>query len=88
MSSEAIDPWHPHTIQREHEDRLRQVRRWIIAETEDGFEVHEWTSDSVFPAVIYPVKESAAARVLQLLDIKHAIVPQAYPEQICIGRIS
>lgn len=81
------DAWCPHAIQREHEDRLRDTRRWIIAETEGGFEVHEWTADSVFPAVTYPVKEAAAARLLQLLDIKHAILPQAYPEEICISRI-
>ena len=81
------DPWHIPNIQRAHEERLRETRRWIVAETDDGFEVHEWLVDCVAPWCTYPVKEAAAARLLQLMDIKHAIVPQAFPESVCIGRI-
>jgi hypothetical protein len=74
-------------MQREHEDRLRATRRWIIAETDDGFEVHEWTVDGVAPRAMKETPESAAARLLQLMGIKHAIIPQAFPEDVCVGRI-
>ena len=75
------------TMQREHEERLRATRRWMIAETADGFEVHEWTDTSVAPWAEKETKETAAARLLQLMGIKHAIVPQAYPEDVIIGYI-
>ena len=81
------DPWDIPTMQRAHEERLRETRRWIIAETEDGFEVHEWTVDGVAPWSTYAAPISAAARLLQLMGIKHAVVPQAYPEEVCIGFI-
>jgi len=74
-------------IQRQHEERLRLTRRWIIAETETGLEVHEWSADGVAPSSTYPIKEAAAARLLQLLGITHAIVPQSWPESVCIGTI-
>ena len=81
------DPWHIPTMQRAHEERLRETRRWLIAEINGGFEVHEWTHDGVAPWSFYPVPEAAAARLLQLMGIKHAIVPQSYPEEVCIGHI-
>lgn len=81
------DPWHVPNIQRAHEERLRETRRWIIAETDKGFEVHEWLIDGVAPWSTYPIKEAAAARLLQLMGIKHAIVPQNFPESVCVGRI-
>lgn len=74
-------------MQRDHEERLRKTRRWVIAETDEGFEVHQWTVDGVAPWSTYPIPELAAARLLQLMEIKHAIVPQAYPERICVGFI-
>ena len=74
-------------MQQRHEERLRKTRRWVIAETDEGFEVHQWTEDGVAPWATYPVPEAAAARLLQLMGIKHAIVPQAYPESVCIGSI-
>ena len=74
-------------MQREHEERLRTTHRWLIAETADGFEVHEWTDDGVAPWAEKSTKEEAAARLLQLMGIKHAIMPQAYPERVQIGYI-
>jgi hypothetical protein len=74
-------------IQRQHEERLRATRRWIVAETEEGFEVHEWSVDGVAPWAEKATKEEAAARLIQLMGIKHAIIPQAYPERVCIGSI-
>ena len=74
-------------LQREHEDRLRDTHRWIIVETYDGYEVHEWTEEGVAPYTTYPVKEAAAARLLQLLGIKHAVVPQSWPEEVCVGSV-
>jgi hypothetical protein len=75
-------------MQRQHEERLRLTRRWIIAETDDGFEVHEWTIDGVAPWAEKETKEAAASRLIQLMGIKHAIVPQAYPERVCIGNVT
>lgn len=74
-------------MQREHEERLRTTHRWMIAETGDGFEVHEWTDDGVSPWAVKETKEAAAARLIQLMGIRHAIVPQAYPEEVQIGYI-
>jgi glycine/D-amino acid oxidase-like deaminating enzyme len=74
-------------MQRQHEDRLRATRRWLIAETDEGFEVHEWTVDGVAPWAEKATKEEGAARLLQLMGIKHAIIPQAYPERVCVGNI-
>ena len=59
----------------------------VIAEADEGFEVHEWTADGVAPWTVYPTKEAAASRLLQLMGIKHAIVPQAYPEDVCVDAI-
>jgi hypothetical protein len=74
-------------MQREHEARLRATTRWIIAETADGFEVHRWTIDGVAPWAVKETKEAAAARLIQLMDIRHAIIPQAYPEEVMIGTV-
>jgi hypothetical protein len=74
-------------MQRNHEERLRQTRRFIIAETEAGFEVHEWTMDGVAPWHVYPVKETAASRLLQLMGIDCAIVPQCWPEAVEIASV-
>lgn len=75
-------------MQREHEDRLRATSRWIIAETEDGFEVHWFTADGVAPMGNKTTKEDAAARLLQLMGISHAIIPQSYPDGVCIESIT
>jgi hypothetical protein len=87
IPTNSNDPWHVPNIQKAHEERLRETNRWIIAETEDGFEVHEWTADGVGPWAVKETPEMAVARLLQLMGIKHAIVPQAFPEQVCIGRV-
>lgn len=75
-------------MQREHEDRLRKTNRWIIAETDEGFEVHTFTERSVAPWAVKETKEMAVARLIQMMGIKHAIVPQAYPERVQIGSIT
>ena len=75
-------------MQREHEDRLRLTTRWLIAETKDGYEVHEFTADGVATCAVKPIREAPAARLLQLMGIKHAIVPQNYPERIGISTIT
>jgi hypothetical protein len=87
MEDHTNDPWDVANIQKAHEERLRETRRWLIAETDAGFEVHEWSADCVAPWSTYSVKESAAARLLQLLHIRHAIAPQAYPEKVFIDRV-
>ena len=75
-------------MQREHEERLRGTTRWIIAETAKGFEIHEWTAEGVAPWADKETREAAAARLLQLMGIRHAIIPQAYPESVQIGSIT
>ena len=82
-----IDPHDIAGIQRSHEERLRATTRWVIAETEAGFEVHEWTADSVSPWDIRETREAAASRLLTLMGIGHAIIPQNYPERVCVGNV-
>ena len=50
-----------------------------IIETEAGFEVHQWTADSVCPPSVYPTARLAASRILQLLGIG-PVAPQTHPE--------
>jgi hypothetical protein len=83
-----IDPHDIAGMQRSHEERLRATTRWLIAETEDGFEVHQWTVDGVAPWAEKETREAAAARLLQLMGIGHAIIPQNYPERVCIGNVT
>lgn len=72
-------------LQRAHEERLRRRRRWMIAETEHGYEVHEWVVDGVAPYTTYPERPLAAARLLQLMGINHVVVPQQHPEEVCVA---
>lgn len=54
------------------------------------FWVHEFDpdSDNSSPQTGYDTKELAAARLLQLMDIKAAITPQDYPERIELGGVN
>jgi hypothetical protein len=63
---------------------IRGANTVMIVETADGYAVHQWTPDSVFPAITYPTKRLAAARTLQLLGLG-PVGPQTHPERVCIG---
>jgi len=52
--------------------------RWYIEQT-DG--------ENVWPRILFKDNVDAAARVLQLLDIKEPVSPQDYPIKVCIGEI-
>lgn len=74
-------------MQTEWNESWRDKRRWIIAEEGDGtYSVHEHTKNGVAPPSDYPDKRSAAARLLQLLQIG-PVAPQYYPEEVYIGII-
>lgn len=62
-------------IQTEWLENYRATRRWIVVEELDGFSVHEHSIAGVFPSITYPTKEAAAARILQLLDLKQPVTP-------------
>jgi hypothetical protein len=66
----------------------RHKRRWTIVEEPSGlFSVHEHTPNGVAPPCEYETKEEAAARVMQLMDIKEPVTPQNWPESVCIGYV-
>ncbi len=75
-------------IQEDFLRRFREARRWIIVEDLDGFSVHEHTIDGVAPPSIYPTREEAAARLMQLMGLKRAVTPQNWPERVEIGRVA
>ena len=52
-----------------------------------GYSVHEHTIDGVAPPYVYQTKEQAAARLLQILGIKHPVFPQNWPERVEIGAV-
>lgn len=58
---------------------------FTIRETADGWEVSQRTGKSVWPVTVYPYKEDAVARVMQLLDIAGPMWPQTWPERVEIG---
>lgn len=74
-------------LQDEHHDRLRRVKRWLIAEQPDGYEVHAWTEGGVAPPSKHKTKRLAAARILQLMGLG-PVGPQSHAEEVCVGNIS
>jgi hypothetical protein len=75
-------------MQRQHEDGWRLAEKWIIVHTLEGYEVHHHLIDGVGPPSVYPTRDQAAARILQLLKIKQPVTPQNWPERIQIGAIN
>lgn len=71
-------------IKRNHCEMLIAAEQVIaIARTAEGYEIHQWTTDSVMPTVGYPTARLAASRMLQLLGIG-PVAPQTHPETIGI----
>ncbi len=62
---------------------------WVysVRETKIGWIVESFNNDSdeSMPQSFYETKEQAAARLLQLLEIKEPISPQSWPEQVFLG---
>jgi hypothetical protein len=73
-------------IRAEHRARFAPCTRWIIVETPEGYEVHEWTPEGVAPPSVYPSRRLAAARLLQLMRVG-PVAPQTHPEEVCICAI-
>ena len=79
--------WSIDAIKDEHIANLRKREVFMIERSEYGYRVHHWTADGVGPQSDYDTPHEAAARVLQLLNIKEPVKPQDWPERVCIGRI-
>lgn len=73
-------------IAQEHHANWLGKRVIAIVETQNGYEIHQHTEDSVFPKSDYATKREAASRVLQLLGIG-PVAPQTWPERACIGEV-
>jgi hypothetical protein len=76
-------------IKRDHFEALkpREVVMLVKADykADYGWQVEHWLPDGVGPTSCYDTPHEAAARVLQLLDIKEPITPQSWPEIAQIG---
>lgn len=73
----------------ENQNEKPVVWTFIAEQSERGWEV--WSQDSTGenfgPKCSYPNAYKAAARLLQLMDIKLPVTPQNWPERICLGDI-
>ena len=72
-------------IKAEHFETLKSQEVIMLARSDYGFDVHQWTPSSVFPTSSYDNAEEAAARALQLLNITTPINPQSWPEKAIIS---
>jgi hypothetical protein len=84
-SSAQIDPECSQMQRKWLEGNLHR-RRWIITEVPEGYSIDVHTADGVAPQTIKATKHAAAARLLQLLRVG-PVIPQAFPEEVCIGRV-
>lgn len=64
------------------------MKRITITETADGFLVGLDAGGSTFPTTEKATAREAVARVMQLLDMKWGVLPQDFPERVCIGQVS
>ena len=80
------------------DDEIREIKADKVAEMINSevllierkgprYIVHQWLNGGVAPQSDYFSKEEAAARLLQLLGIEEAVMPQAHPEICEIGSI-
>lgn len=67
---------------------IRRRRVILIVQSDYGYRVDEWTSDSVFPSTDYDTPHEAGARALQLLGLSEPVTPQDWPEEIGLGEIN
>ena len=79
--------WSVDAIKAEHVKRLVQREVFLIERTDYGWQVQWWTPGSVAPQSDYDTPHEAAARLLQLMQIKEPVIPQGWPEDVCIGNI-
>lgn len=60
----------------------------MLVKTDYGYRVEQWFPDGVAPQNEYDTPNEALARAAQLLGVKDPIVPQDWPERVCIGTVS
>lgn len=72
-------------IKDEHIDRFRKAEVFMIERTAEGFMVQHWTKDGVAPQSMYADAYDAAARLLQIMDIKRPVHPQDWPEEVRVS---
>ena len=72
-------------IQDEEHRRMRRCQRWFVVWEPDGrYSVHSHSPTGVAPAAMYDTAEEAAARLLQLMEIRCGVLPQSWPERVGI----
>lgn len=59
----------------------------IIEMADNTFEIHEYEGENICPTTCKKTAIETVARVAQLLGIKEPVIPQSYPERVCIGEI-
>jgi hypothetical protein len=72
-------------IKRDHFEALKSREVVMLVKHDYGWQVEHWHPDGVAPTSCYDTPHEAAARALQLLDIKEPITPQSWPEIAQIG---
>lgn len=74
-------------IKDEHYANLRKGHCIIVERSDYGYRVHQWSPDGVAPQSDYDTPHETIARVMQLLEVKEPVSPQAWPEEVCVGVI-
>lgn len=73
-------------IRRENFGHFKDREVVMLIKSDYGWEVAHWLgSGGVAPTTTYDTSHEAAARALQLLNIKEPVTPQSWPESIQIG---
>jgi hypothetical protein len=72
-------------IKREHFNAILGREVILIVKVDYGYEVQQWSRDSVMPTSSYDTPQEAAARALQLLKLTEPVKPQDWPEVAQIG---
>lgn len=72
-------------IKREHFEAMKPREVVLLVKHDYGWSVGHWLPDGVAPTTAYDTPQEAAARTLQLLNIKEPVTPQDWPEIAQIG---
>ena len=72
----------------ENELQYTELHEIRLIETIPGhWMIRESTKDSVCPPTVKPTTLEMVARVAQIVGLKEPVLPQNYPEQICVGEV-
>ena len=74
-------------IRDEHYARIRQRDCYLIEKTDYGFKVHDWSADGIGPSFDYDTPQEAVARVAQIIGLTEPVMPQNWPQPVCVGTI-